>query len=96
MHANKKRSAKFSIFSYQVSVKRVSVAEVPSWGPNGGCFFRSTLLPLSPLPTQEAGGNLLNECTDRYPEKPVRVWFKAKIDVLYSEDWWTWSTGLGM
>ena len=36
------------------------------------------------------------ECTDRYPEKPVRVWFKAKIDVLYSEDWWTWSTGLGM
>ena len=36
------------------------------------------------------------ECEARYPEEPVRIWFKAKIDVLFSDDWWTWSTGVGM
>ena len=37
------------------------------------------------------------EAKDRYPnDAPVRVWFKSKLDVLYNDDWWTWSTGRGM
>ena len=36
------------------------------------------------------------ETKERYPEEPTRVWFKSKIDVLYNDDWWTWSTGRGM
>lgn len=36
------------------------------------------------------------ECSERYPDKPVRVWFKSQINVLYNEGWWTWSTGKGM
>ena len=29
-------------------------------------------------------------------ERVVRVWFKSKLNVLYNEDWWTYSTGHGM
>ena len=27
---------------------------------------------------------------------PTRIWFKSKLNVLYNETWWTYSTGLGM
>ena len=27
---------------------------------------------------------------------PTRIWFKSKLNVLYNEAWWTYSTGLGM
>ena len=27
---------------------------------------------------------------------PTRIWFKSKLNVLYNECWWTYSTGLGM
>lgn len=33
---------------------------------------------------------------DREPATPVRVWFKSKLKVLYSEEWWTYSLGRGM
>ena len=36
------------------------------------------------------------ESKERYPEYPVRVWFKSKLNVLYNDDWWSWSTGAGM
>jgi len=36
------------------------------------------------------------ESKDRYPTTPVRVWFKSKLNILYNEDWWSWSTGAGM
>ena len=26
---------------------------------------------------------------------PTRIWFKSKLNVLYNEKWWTYSTGLG-
>ena len=29
-------------------------------------------------------------------QDPTRIWFKSKLNVLYNEDWWTYSTGLGM
>ena len=29
-------------------------------------------------------------------QEPTRIWFKSKLNVLYNEDWWTYSTGLGM
>jgi len=29
-------------------------------------------------------------------EGPIRIWFKSKLNVLYNETWWTYSTGLGM
>jgi prolyl 4-hydroxylase len=32
----------------------------------------------------------------REPTVPVRCWFKSKLKVLYSEDWWTYSLGRGM
>lgn len=36
------------------------------------------------------------ESKDRYPKEPTRMWFKSNIEVLFNEDWWTWSTGFGM
>lgn len=33
---------------------------------------------------------------ERQPPGKVHIWFKNKLNVLYSEDWWTWSTGRGM
>ena len=36
------------------------------------------------------------ENEDRYPDERTRVWFKSKLNVLYNEEWWTYSTGLGM
>ena len=33
---------------------------------------------------------------DRNHQGPIRIWFKSKLNVLYNESWWTWSTGLGM
>jgi prolyl 4-hydroxylase len=36
------------------------------------------------------------ESEERYPKTPVRVWFKSRLNVLYNEDWWSWSTGHGM
>ena len=36
------------------------------------------------------------EAKARYPTEPVRVWFKSRLNVLYNDDWWTWSTGKGM
>ena len=27
---------------------------------------------------------------------PIRIWFKSKLNVLYNESWYTYSTGLGM
>jgi len=32
----------------------------------------------------------------RVPTERVRCWFKTKLKVLYSEDWWTYSLGRGM
>ena len=32
----------------------------------------------------------------REPNEPTRVWFKSKLNVLYSDKWWTYSTGSGM
>ena len=32
----------------------------------------------------------------RNPDKPVRVWFKSKLNVLHKEGWWTYSIGRGM
>ena len=26
---------------------------------------------------------------------PTRIWFKSKLNVVYNEKWWTYSTGLG-
>jgi len=36
------------------------------------------------------------EHPERYPNEKVRVWFKSKLNVLYNDDWWTYSTGHGM
>jgi len=43
------------------------------------------------------------ECTgftyehpERYPSTKTRVWFKAKLEILYNETWWSYSTGRGM
>jgi len=36
------------------------------------------------------------EHSDRYPTDDVRVWFKSRLNVLYNEDWWSYSTGFGM
>jgi len=36
------------------------------------------------------------EHPDRYPTERTRVWFKSKIEVLYNEKWWSYSTGRGM
>lgn len=33
---------------------------------------------------------------EKAPGKPTRIWFKSKLNVLYNESWWTYSTGLGM
>ena len=33
---------------------------------------------------------------DRYPKEPTRFWFKRVMEVLYNEDWWSYSTGRGM
>lgn len=33
---------------------------------------------------------------DRDPTEPLRCWFKSKLKVLYSEQWWTYSLGRGM
>ena len=27
---------------------------------------------------------------------PIRIWFKGKLNVLFNESWWTYSTGAGM
>jgi len=32
----------------------------------------------------------------RHPDTKTRVWFKSKLNVLFNEDWWTYSTGFGM
>ena len=29
-------------------------------------------------------------------DRVIRIWFKSKLNVLYNETWWTYSTGLGM
>lgn len=34
--------------------------------------------------------------THRDVEGPIRVWFKSRLEVLYNETWWTYSTGRGM
>ena len=36
------------------------------------------------------------ESQERYPTEPVRVWFKSRLNILYNDDWWSWSTGRGM
>ena len=36
------------------------------------------------------------EHKDREPTEATRVWFKAKIEILYNESWWSYSTGSGM
>lgn len=36
------------------------------------------------------------EHAERYPTEPTRVWFKSKLNVLYNESWWSYSTGSGM
>ena len=33
---------------------------------------------------------------NRDVDGPIRIWFKSKLNVLYNESWWSWSTGLGM
>ena len=33
---------------------------------------------------------------DKDIQGPTRIWFKSKLNVLYNESWWTYSTGLGM
>ena len=33
---------------------------------------------------------------DKDVRGPIRIWFKSKLNVLYNESWWTYSTGLGM
>ena len=32
----------------------------------------------------------------RRPEEPVRIWFKSRLRVLHSDDWWSYSLGRGM
>ena len=34
--------------------------------------------------------------SNRELRTPTRIWFKSKLNVLYNEEWWTYSTGLGM
>lgn len=36
------------------------------------------------------------EHAERYPKEPTRVWFKSRIEILYNEQWWSYSTGRGM
>ena len=36
------------------------------------------------------------QSADKDAHGPIRIWFKAKLDVAYNETWWTYSTGLGM
>ena len=36
------------------------------------------------------------EHPDRFPTERTRVWFKSRIEILYNEQWWSWSTGRGM
>jgi len=36
------------------------------------------------------------EHADREPTEPTRVWFKSRIEILYNESWWSYSTGNGM
>ena len=51
----------------------------------------------SSLTSKRAVGNNPNRvASPRPPEYPVRVWFKSKLNVLYNDDWWSWSTGAGM
>jgi len=33
---------------------------------------------------------------ERDVKDPIRIWFKSKLNVLYNDSWWTYSTGLGM
>ena len=34
--------------------------------------------------------------SEKNPTQPLRIWFKSKLNVLYNEQWYTYSTGLGM
>jgi len=34
--------------------------------------------------------------TVKDPTGPIRIWFKSRLRVLYGEQWYTYSTGLGM
>ena len=34
--------------------------------------------------------------SDKNTKEVVHIWFKSRLEVLYNEQWWTFSTGLGM
>jgi len=34
--------------------------------------------------------------SDKDVKGSIRIWFKSKLNVLFSEQWWTYSNGLGM
>jgi prolyl 4-hydroxylase len=36
------------------------------------------------------------ENADREPTEPTRFWFKSRLEILYNESWWSYSTGRGM
>jgi len=33
---------------------------------------------------------------EREPTGVIHVWFKSRLNVLYNENWWTYSNGRGM